>query len=149
MVKLVLLHREDSIYEDQPDVVYDFPRPYLKAASEAVGDWIVYYEPVKAGPRGYFAVAQIDRVIPKPGVEGRFLAMIAPGTRRIRRTCVGIGRTFSVGRCRATPRRGDRVMPRAHGGRCPPWPFLRNGPSPRKYFRNGEDAGNTSLTGAG
>lgn len=27
MVKLVLLHREDSIYEDRPDVVYDFPRP--------------------------------------------------------------------------------------------------------------------------
>jgi putative restriction endonuclease len=80
MVKLVLLHREDSIYEDKPDVVYDFPRPYLKAASEAVGDWILYYEPVKAGPRGYFAVAQIDRVLPKPGVEGRFLAMIAPGT---------------------------------------------------------------------
>lgn len=36
---------------------------------EAVGDWIVYYEPVKVGPRGYFAVAQIDRVIPKPRSE--------------------------------------------------------------------------------
>lgn len=80
MVKLVLLHKADSIYEDEPDVVYDFPRSYLKAVEEAVGDWIVYYEPVKAGPRGYFAVAKIDRVIPKPGVEGRFLAMIAPGT---------------------------------------------------------------------
>ncbi|UWQ94324.1 HNH endonuclease [Rhodobacteraceae bacterium M385] len=80
MTKLVLMHKADSIYEDEPDVVYDFPRAYLKAASEAVGDWIVYYEPVKAGPRGYFAVAKIDRVIPKPGVEGRFLAMIAPGT---------------------------------------------------------------------
>lgn len=80
MTKLVLMHKADSIYEDEPDVVYDFPRAYLKAASEAVGDWIVYYEPVKAGPRGYFAVAKIDRVIPKPGAEGRFLAMIAPGT---------------------------------------------------------------------
>lgn len=80
MGKLVLLHKADSIYEDEPDVVYDFPRSYLKAVEEAVGDWIVYYEPVKAGPRGYFAVARIDRVIPKPGVEGRFLAMIAPGT---------------------------------------------------------------------
>ncbi|MGZ9809422.1 HNH endonuclease [Pseudoroseicyclus sp. H15] len=80
MVKLVLLHKADSIYEDEPDVVYDFPRSYLKAVQEAVGDWIVYYEPVKAGPRGYFAVARIERVIPKPGAEGRFLAMIEPGS---------------------------------------------------------------------
>jgi putative restriction endonuclease len=80
MTKLVLLHKADSIYDDEPDVVYDFPKPYLKAITEAVGDWAVYYEPVKAGPRGYFAVARIDRVIPKPGVEGRFLAMIAPGS---------------------------------------------------------------------
>lgn len=80
MTKLVLLHKADSIYEDEPDVVYDFPRSYLKAVKEAAGDWIVYYEPVKAGPRGYFAVAKIDRVIPKPGVEGRFLALIGPGS---------------------------------------------------------------------
>ncbi|GHF61465.1 HNH endonuclease [Seohaeicola zhoushanensis] len=80
MVKLVLLHKADSIYEDEPDRVYDFPRSYLKAVNEAVGDWIVYYEPVKAGPRGYFAVAKIAQVIPKPGAEGRFLALIAPGS---------------------------------------------------------------------
>ena len=80
MVKLVLLHKADSIYEDEPDVVYDFPRAYLKAIEEAVGDWIVYYEPVKAGPRGYFAVAKIAEVIPKPDAEGRFLAVIEPGS---------------------------------------------------------------------
>lgn len=80
MVKLVLLHKADSIYEDELDVVYDFPRSYLKAVKEAVGDWIVYYEPVKAGPRGYFAVAKISDVIPKPGVEGRYLALIEPGS---------------------------------------------------------------------
>lgn len=80
MVKLVLLHKADSIYEDEPDVVYDFPRSYLKAVKEAVGDWVIYYEPVKAGPRGYFAVARIQQVIPKPGVPGRFLALIEPGS---------------------------------------------------------------------
>jgi putative restriction endonuclease len=80
MVKLVLLHKADSIYDDEPDVVYDFPRSYLKAVEEAVGDWVVYYEPVRAGPRGYFAVARISRVIPKPNVEGRFLALIEPGS---------------------------------------------------------------------
>ncbi|MGC9419123.1 MAG: HNH endonuclease [Rhodovulum sp.] len=80
MVKLVLLHKADSIYEDEPDVVYDFPRAYLKAIKAAVGDWVIYYEPVKAGPRGYFAVAKIAKVIPKPDVDGRFLALIEPGS---------------------------------------------------------------------
>ncbi len=78
MTKLVLLHKADSIYEDLPDEHYDFPRAYLKAVEEGVGDWAVYYEPVKAGPRGYFAVAKIMRVIPKPGAEGRYLALIEP-----------------------------------------------------------------------
>jgi len=78
MTKLVLLHKAGSIYDDEPDRVYDFPRAYLKAVQEGVGDWVVYYEPVKAGPRGYFAVAKIGGIIPKPGIEGRYLALIEP-----------------------------------------------------------------------
>jgi len=80
MVKLVLLHKADSIYDDEPDRVYDFPRSYLKAAEEGVGDWAVYYEPVKAGARGYFAVAKIMQIVPKLGVAGRYLARIEPGS---------------------------------------------------------------------
>lgn len=80
MTKLVLLHKADSIYEDEPDTVYDFPKAYLKAMQEGIGDWVVYYEPVKAGPRGYFAVARIDRIIPKPCSVGRYLALIAPSS---------------------------------------------------------------------
>lgn len=80
MTKLVLLHKADSIYDDEPDVVYDFPKAYLMAMQEGIGDWVVYYEPVKAGPRGYFAVAKIERIIPKPGSDGRFLALISPGS---------------------------------------------------------------------
>jgi putative restriction endonuclease len=80
MTKLVLLHKADSIYDDEPDRVYDFPRSYLRAVEEGVGDWVVYYEPVKAGPRGYFAVAKVQSVVPKPGVEGRYLALIEPGS---------------------------------------------------------------------
>jgi putative restriction endonuclease len=56
--------------------MYDFPRTYLKAMQEGVGDWVVSYEPVKAGPRGYFAVAKIEKVVPKPGVPGRFLGIV-------------------------------------------------------------------------
>lgn len=80
MTKLILLHKADSIYDDEPDTVYDFPKAYLKAMEEGVGDWVIYYEPVKAGPRGYFAVARIDRIIPKPHGEGRYLALIAPSS---------------------------------------------------------------------
>ena len=80
MTKLVLLHRADSIYEDELDTRYDFPKAYLKAMREGVGDWVVYYEPVKAGPRAYFAVAKIAAIIPKPGVADRYLALIEPGS---------------------------------------------------------------------
>ena len=64
MGKAVFLHRDDSTYDDELDVRYDFPKTYLEAVRQAVGDWIVYYEPVKAGPRGYFAVAKVQQVIP-------------------------------------------------------------------------------------
>ncbi len=80
MAKLILMHKADSIYDDEPDVVYDFPKSYLKAMQEGIGDWVIYYEPVKAGPRGYFAVARIQQIIPKPGTEGRHLAVIEPGS---------------------------------------------------------------------
>ena len=80
MTKLILMHKADSIYEDVPDVAYDFPKSYLKAMHEGVGDWVIYYEPVKAGPRGYFAAAKISAVIPKPGQQGRYLAMMEPGS---------------------------------------------------------------------
>jgi len=115
MVKLVLLHKADSIYEDEPDVVYDFPRSYLKAVQEAVGDWIVYYEPVKAGPRGYFAVAKIARVIDKPGVPGRYLALIEPGSflpfdREVPRMIDGAPIEAALREPDGSPKRGGAVQ---------------------------------------
>ncbi len=80
MAKLVLIHKTDSIYEDRLDTFYDFPRSYLKVMQSGIGDWIIYYEPVKAGARGYFAVARIQDIIPKPGTPGRYLALIEPGS---------------------------------------------------------------------
>jgi putative restriction endonuclease len=115
MVKLVLLHKADSIYEDEPDVVYDFPRTYLRAVEEAVGDWIVYYEPAKAGPRGYFAVAKIGKVIPKPGADGRFLALIEPGSflpfdREVPRLVGGRPLEAALTQPDGTPRRGGAAQ---------------------------------------
>lgn len=46
-----------------------------------VGDWIIYYEPVKVPEtRGYFAVARVQQVIPDPGTRGMYLATIEPGS---------------------------------------------------------------------
>ena len=115
MVKLVLLHKANSIYEDEPDVVYDFPRSYLRAVQEGVGDWIVYYEPVKAGDRGYFAAAKISEVVPKPGADGRFLALIEPGSflpfdRNVPRLMDGRPLETSLAETDGTPRKGGAVQ---------------------------------------
>lgn len=115
MAKLVLQHKADSIYEDEPDVVYDFPRTYLKAVEEAIGDWIIYYEPVKAGRRGYFAVARIARIIPKPGSEGRFLAFIEPGSylpfdREVPRVLNGRPLESTLTEPDGTPKKGGAVQ---------------------------------------
>lgn len=115
MVKLVLMHKADSIYDDEPDSVYDFPRPYLRAVQEAVGDWVIYYEPVKAGPRGYFAAARIQQVIPKPGAEGRYLALIAPGSflpfdREVPRLIDGRPLEAALTEADGSPRRGGATQ---------------------------------------
>lgn len=115
MVKLVLMHRWDSIYDDEPAVVYDFPKAYLKAMEESVGDWVIYYEPVKVGPRGYFAVAKISRIIPKPGVAERFMALIEPGTylefdRDVPRLLDGCPLEAALAEPDGTPKKGGVVQ---------------------------------------
>jgi putative restriction endonuclease len=77
----VFLHRTDSIYDDRPELQYQFPRQYLGRASQFVGDWIVYYEP-RRGPtaRGYFAIARVERIIPDPSAENMYLALTEPGS---------------------------------------------------------------------
>lgn len=77
----VFVYRPDSIYEDNPAEVYQFPRQYLGRAQSCIGDWIIYYEPRKvAETRGYFAVAKVERVIPDPAANGMYLALIEPGS---------------------------------------------------------------------
>ena len=78
MAKGVFLYRENFRYEDRPWAVYQFPEPYLSRASQMVGDWVVYMEPVKAGRKGYHAVAKVDRITPDPTNAGMHLAIIDP-----------------------------------------------------------------------
>lgn len=77
----VFIHRPDSAYDDRPDEQYQFPRVYLGRAKSSVGDWIVYYEPVKlSASRGYFAVAKVASVIRDPKAPDMYLALIEPGS---------------------------------------------------------------------
>jgi putative restriction endonuclease len=69
-----------SIYEDQPERFYRFPPRWMANASKVVGNWIIYQEPKRAGRRGYYAVAKVERIVPDPANEGMFLALIEPGS---------------------------------------------------------------------
>ena len=80
MAKGVFLHRADSRYDDRPEEHYQFPKQYYGRAQQSKGDWIVYYEPVKGGGRGYFAVARVEDIIVDPAAPDMYLALIAPGS---------------------------------------------------------------------
>lgn len=69
-----------SLYEDQPKDFYRFPANYLQAARRMVGQWIVYQEPRRAGGRGYFAVAKVERIEPDPATPGMYFAFIEQGS---------------------------------------------------------------------
>ncbi|MET3927163.1 HNH endonuclease [Devosia sp. 2618] len=77
----VFIHRADSIYDDSPATQYQFPKTYLGRASACVGDWIIYYEPVKVrGTRGYYAIARVSQIVPDPTADHMYLALIEPGS---------------------------------------------------------------------
>lgn len=77
----VFMHKDGSIYDDIPEVHYQFPKAYLSRAQKMVGDWIVYREPVKLPQsKGFFAVAKVERIIPDPAISDRFRALIEPGS---------------------------------------------------------------------
>jgi putative restriction endonuclease len=80
MTKGVFLYREDSRYDDRPWTVYQFPDSYLSRATQMVGDWVIYMEPVKAGRKGYHAVAKVDRITSDPSSPGMHLAIIDPNS---------------------------------------------------------------------
>lgn len=80
MTKGIFLYREDSQYDDRPWEVYQFPAPYLSRASQMVGDWVIFMEPVKAGRKGYHAVGRVERITPDPTGAGMYLAVIDPAS---------------------------------------------------------------------
>ena len=77
----VFMHKDGSIYDDIPEVHYQFPKSYFSRANQMVDDWIVYREPVKLPQsKGFFAVAKVERIIPDPYISDRYRALIAKGS---------------------------------------------------------------------
>jgi len=83
MANAIFTTSESSAYDDQPEVRYHFPRTYLKQAEQAVGDWILYYEPRRTsgpnsntGRQAYFAAALVDRIISDPETPDHFYALL-------------------------------------------------------------------------
>lgn len=77
----VFMHKDGSIYDDIPEVHYQFPKSYLSRAKQMVGDWIVYREPVKLPQsKGFFAVAKVEEIIPDYAEPDRYRAIIEKGS---------------------------------------------------------------------
>jgi putative restriction endonuclease len=80
----VLTTKVDPTYDDLPEQRYHFPRTYLRQVEEALGNWVIYYEPRRStgelssrgGRQAYFATARISRVIPDPTKPDHFYALI-------------------------------------------------------------------------
>ena len=77
----VFMLRPDSVYDDIPSKQYQFPKQYLERARGSIGDWVLYLEPVKVqDTRGYFAAAQVEKIVPDENAPDRFLALLTPGS---------------------------------------------------------------------
>lgn len=78
MSKAVLTARIDSEYDDLPEFRYHFPRMYLNQVREAVGEFILYYEPRRNGGRqAYFASARIEGIQADPKMPDHYYALIS------------------------------------------------------------------------
>lgn len=84
-MKAVFTHKIASIYDDLPEERYHFPSTYLRAVEQAVGDFIVYYEPRREGTgdrayrgrQAYVATARVQDVRADPARPGHFYAAIS------------------------------------------------------------------------
>src|ERR1700682_1606553 len=87
MTKAVFTTKVTPSYKDLPEERYHFPRTYLNYVQQAVGDYIVYYEPRRSsaelssrgGRQSYFGVARVASVIEDAGLPDHYLqSLIKP-----------------------------------------------------------------------
>lgn len=84
MAKVILTTKVSPTYDDLPEQRYHFPRTYLNAVQQAIGDWAIYYEPRRAsedlssrgGRQAYFAAARITRLEEDPAKPDHYYAYV-------------------------------------------------------------------------
>lgn len=85
MANAVFTTKAQPVYDDLPEWKYHFPKTYLKQASEAIGDLILYYEPRRegaelsgrSGRQVYFAIARLDRIEADANHVGYYYAYVS------------------------------------------------------------------------
>lgn len=78
MAKGVFTSKIGSRYDDNVELHYHFPRTYLRAVEQTLGDLIVYYEPRRGdGEMAYFGMAQVTGIRPDLGRPDHFYADLA------------------------------------------------------------------------
>lgn len=85
MANAIFTTKPDPAYDDTPEEKYHFPKQYLSRVEQAVGDWIIYYEPRRpdqslsgtGGRQMYFAMARVIRIEPDPARSDHFYAYMA------------------------------------------------------------------------
>ena len=85
MAKAVLTTKVDPTYDDLPEQQYHFPRTYLNQVQDALGDWIVYYEPRRQdandrgrdGRQSYFAIARLTNIRTDTNLSDHYYAEIS------------------------------------------------------------------------
>ena len=84
MTKAVFTTKVTPSYKDLPEDRYHFPRTYLNYVQQAVGDYIVYYEPRRSsaelssrgGRQSYFGAARVKSVIEDTDMQNHYFAII-------------------------------------------------------------------------
>ena len=84
MAKAVFTTKISPSYNDLPELMYHFPKTYLRQATAAIGDWIVYYEPRRedsslggrAGRQCYFATARVTNIKEDPTLKNHYYAFV-------------------------------------------------------------------------
>jgi len=84
MAKAVFTTKISPSYKDLPELMYHFPKTYLRQATATKGDWILYYEPRRedsspagrAGRQCYFATARVTDIKNDPTLKDHYYALM-------------------------------------------------------------------------
>jgi putative restriction endonuclease len=84
MAKAIFTTKINPSYKDLPELMYHFPKTYLRQVNSTIGDWIIYYEPRRedslpggrAGRQCYFAAAQVSDIKEDPILKDHYYAYI-------------------------------------------------------------------------